>query len=246
MVEEKQDLIREYFQSLKGIKAVFDEATTTSHMADGQLVDEYEKFLNDVKQNIPNLLSPFNKQEFFSHSNGGKSSYYRSDGIRLHLARNLGILKVKSESITDTPATETKSFEFIKDPGLRNIIERDYQEIQRNVISTNWKSAIILSGGAIETLLLDMLQKDNSTALASSKAPDDPDLHKWSLNDLIEVSLDTQLVSTHVASLSHTVRAYRNLVHPGVELRKGLKIEPEEAKIALQVLNILIRDLGQE
>lgn len=244
MPDVTQDTIREYYHSLKGIKSVFDEATTTSHMADGQLVDEYERFLNDVNHDAPNLLTPFNKQDFFSHNNGSRSTYYHSDGIRLHLARNLGTLRVKAENITDTPATDTQSFEFISNEGLRKIIERDYQEIQRGIISGNWKSTIILSGGAIETILLDVIQKDPATALSSSKAPSETDLNKWDLNDLIEVSLDTKLVTSHLASLSHTVRGYRNLVHPGVELRKGLKIEPEEAKIALQVLNILIRELS--
>ncbi|HUB93951.1 MAG TPA: hypothetical protein VMB52_05615 [Verrucomicrobiae bacterium] len=244
MKDTNQDAIREYYHSLKGIKSVFDEATASSHMADGHLVDEYEKFINDVNREMPNLLTPFNKQEFFSHSNGGRSSYYHSDGIRVHLARNLGTLKVRADNVSDTPATETKSFDFITNEELRKIIERDYQEIQRGIISGNWKSTIILSGGAIETILLDVVQKDSPAALASGKAPSETDFNKWDLNDLIEVSLDTKLVTSQVASLSHTVRSYRNLVHPGVELRKGLKIEPEEAKIALQVLNILIRDLS--
>lgn len=244
MTEADQDTVREYYHSLKGIKSVFDEATISSHMAEGQLVDEYEKFVNEANGDIPNLLTGFNKQEFLSHHDGARSSYYHADGIRLHIARNLGTLKVKADNVTDTPATETKNFDFITNEDLRKIIERDYQEIQRGIISGNWKSTIILSGGAIETILLDVVQKDSSTALASAKAPSETDFSKWDLNNLIEVSLDTKLVASHIASLSDTVRSYRNLIHPGVELRKGLKIEPEEAKIALQVLNILIRDLG--
>jgi hypothetical protein len=244
MEDVDQSTIREYYHSLKGIKSVFDDATAKSHMADGGLVDEYDKFLDDVKRQFPNLLTSFNKQEFFSHSNGERSSYYRSDGIKLHIARNLGVLKVKSESITESSITERKSFDFIANEDLRKILERDYQEIQKSIISSSWKSAIILCGGAIETILLDVAQSNSSEVLSSSKAPTEQEFNKWVLNDLIEVSLDTSLVNSHVASLSHTVRSYRNLIHPGVELRQRLKIEPEEAKIALQVLNILIRDLA--
>jgi hypothetical protein len=122
MTDTNQDAIREYYHSLKGIKSVFDEATTASHMADGHLVDEYEKFTNDVNRDMPNLLTPFNKQEFFSRSNGGRSSYYYSDGIRVHLARNLGTLKVKAENVTSTPATETKNFDFIANEELRLLL----------------------------------------------------------------------------------------------------------------------------
>lgn len=241
-MEDSQSKIRAYRHSLSGIKSVFDEATTTSHMAEGGLVDGYESFVNDVNSNFEGLLTPFNKADFFSHRNGERSSYYQADGIRLHIANNLGKLKVRAENVSDTPATENRDFGFITNTDLRKIIERDYQEIQRGIISGNWKSTIILSGGAIETILLNILLDNSEPALTSEKAPSEADLNKWHLNDLIEVALELNLVSPQVASLSHTVRSYRNLIHPGVELRLGLSVEPEEAKIALQVLNILIRE----
>lgn len=239
MNDEDQKKIREYYHSLNGIKSVFNEATMSSHMAEGSLVNEYEKFIEEVNGQIPNILTAFNKRDFFSHD-----KYYHADGIRLHIARNLGTLKVRADNVNDTPVTENKDFGFISNEDLRKIIQRDYQEIQRGMISGNWKSSIILCGGAIETVLLDVVQRDAATAHASLKAPSENDFNKWNLNDLIEVALDTDLVDGQAASLSHTLRSYRNLVHPGVELRLGLKIEPEEAKIALQVLNILIRDLS--
>lgn len=239
MNDEDQKKIREYYHGLSGIKSVFDEATTSSHMAEGSLVDEYEKFVEEVNSQIPNILTAFNKRDFFSHD-----KYYHADGIRLHIVRNLGTLKVRADNVSDTPVTENRDFGFISNEDLRHIIQRDYQEIQRGIISGNWKSSIILCGGAIETVLLDVVQRDTAAALGSSKAPSEQNFNKWNLNDLIEVALDTELVDGQAASLSHTVRSYRNLIHPGVELRLGLKIEPEEAKIALQVLNILIRDLS--
>jgi hypothetical protein len=64
------------------------------------------------------------------------------------------------------------------------------------------------------------------------------------LADLIAVAADIQAVSQSAEKLSHTVREYRNLVHPGNQLRTGLKVQPEEARIAVEVLNILIRDLS--
>ena len=69
-----------------------------------------------------------------------------------------------------TPVTETKEFKFIADAKLRKILERDYAEIQRAYISECWKSVIILSGSAIEAILLDRLQADAVNARASAKA----------------------------------------------------------------------------
>jgi hypothetical protein len=45
--------------------------------------------------------------------------------------------------------------------------------------------------------------------------------------------------------LSHSVRGYRNLVHPGNELRSKLTVAPEEARIALSVLDMLHRELSR-
>ncbi len=79
-------------------------------------------------------------------------------------------------------------------------------------------------------------------AKAAERAPSKPDITKWSLSDLIEVSLELKLVTPGVQKLSHSLREYRNLVHPGREIRENLVFDAEEAKIALEVLNILYRD----
>lgn len=144
-----------------------------------------------------------------------------------------------------TPVIQPKSFHFISSDELRTILERDYLEIQRNIISANWKSAIILSGGAIETILLDVAQKNTTIVSGSKKVPaGKSNPTDWVLNDLIEICLDVQIVSPELGKLSHGVRQYRNLVHPAVELRQKMKVEPEEAKIAVEILNILIRELS--
>jgi hypothetical protein len=239
------DKIRENYHSLAEIKNVFADAAVRTGAVEGTLVQEYEAFLDKASSDIPNLLNSFDKQQYFSHDNGHRNVYYKPDGIRAHIGRNLSILKVKMDNTDASPIVESRSFLFMDSGKLRSIMERDYQEIQRNTISGNWKSTIILCGGSIEAILLDLLTKHEATAIESTKAPGGKDLNDWVLNDLIDVALDTRLVESNVATLSHSVREYRNLIHPGFEVRKQLKIEPEEAKIAVQVLNILIRELSR-
>ena len=136
----------------------------------------------------------------------------------------------------DTPVTEKREFAFINDLNLRDIVERDYSEIQKAYISHCWKSVIILSGGAIEAILTDLLLANETSAKSAKSASNKPDITRWDLSNLIDVSVELKLVSAGVEKLSHPIREYRNLVHPGNEVRNQLKFDAEEAKIALEVL----------
>jgi hypothetical protein len=90
------------------------------------------------------------------------------------------------------------------------------------------------------------LQKilEDLPALGSPKAPRNTDPTKWDLSDLINVAVDLKLVRTGVEKLSHSVREYRNLVHPGNELRNKLTFDAEEARIAIEVLDMVHRELS--
>ena len=142
------------------------------------------------------------------------------------------------------PVTESRSFDFVSDEAIREIIESDYSETQRAFVAHCWKSVIILSGGMIEAVLLDQLLQNEDSARAVDASPEGSDLRRWSLNDLIKVSVEIEVVNEGVSVLSHSVRGYRNLVHPGNQLRNSLSANEEEARIALEVLHMVHRDLS--
>ncbi len=226
---------KELYHSLAGINNAVER--TEDRSLDKHTVQEYMNFLAEANLKSPGLLSQLDPNQFWN------SIGYSKTGVSAHIARNLGKLKSVLDDFVETPVAPGKSFHFITDPKLRKILERDYIEIQKSVISENWKSTIILSGGALEAVLLDLLLKNETLAKSSSKAPKG-NLNEWDLNELIETGVDIKIVDSQIGKLSHSVREYRNLIHPGVEIRKNLKIEPEEGKIAVEVLNILIRELS--
>jgi hypothetical protein len=225
--------LRQFYQSLKGQQRVLDNAMYIDNPSVNVLTIE----LMQIQQEFPGLLPPFNPHEFYS------GSCYELLGIRTYIAMALGRLKGEIDDSSSTPVTEQRDFTFIHDPDLRHILERDFYEIQRAFISQCWKSVIILCGGAIEAILTDLLLANSPQAKTSSKAPSKPDITRWDLSDLINVSVELRLVSPGVDKLSHSLREYCNLVHPGNEIRKNLTFDAEEAKIALEVLNMVYRDL---
>jgi len=98
----------------------------------------------------------------------------------------------------------------------------------------------------IEATLLDLLLTDPAAACAAKGAPKGkPDLRKLDLSDVIRVAVELGIVGPGLDRLSDTLRQYRNLIHPGVELRSGLSPQKEEARIALGLLDLLHRELAK-
>jgi len=163
-----------------------------------------------------------------------------------YLNRALGRLDAEIDEAQASPVTQTKEFQFVTNGSIRTLLERDYEEVQKAYVATCWKATIILAGGAIEAVLLDLLTQHKSLAPAAVAAPKkQPDLNDWGLSSLIAVAVELRLISAGVEKLSHSVREYRNLVHPGNELDSGLTVGHEEARIALEVLNLLHRELSK-
>src|SRR5258706_1878481 len=158
MAEIQLARIKSLYGEAKGyFDAIKDESTTGPYTVPRTIVDKFNTIVDDISQisDTDYSRSKIPEKELRSIMSFRLVKPLMSSFInRLEQEYNFNLL------YTGTPVTQTKSFHFILNKDLRGILERDYQEIQRNIISANWKSAIILSGGAIETILLDLAQKN--------------------------------------------------------------------------------------
>jgi hypothetical protein len=136
------------------------------------------------------------------------------------------------------------NFRFISELPLREILEKIIVEIQKAFVSECWKSVIILAGGSIEAILLDRLSYDADRARAAKSAPS-CELSKWDLSELIKVAVKMKIVELSAERAANAVRMYRNLIHPGVELRSKLSVDRLEAEGALNILKVVHRDLSK-
>jgi hypothetical protein len=245
MTADQLKKLRAYYHSLRHFQPIFENAPTrTVHLA---TVKGFDNELQRIATDFPGLLPQLNT---LPHASPHQSQYYYSAGLQSLLGIALGRLEIAVEEASSTPITEPKEFPFVRDSALRNIVERDYQELQQAYIAKCWKSVIILAGGTIEAILTDILLQPESLAQASTKAPKDragkvQEIQIWGLVYLILVAVDLRLVNPGVEKLSHSIREYRDLVHPMVEIKSALHVEPEEAKIAVEVLNMIHRDLSK-
>lgn len=203
-------------------------------------VNALQSEVTEIVADFPDLLPPFTAAEFKV-----SASFYNVTAIESYISRCVARLKAALEDIENTPVTERIDFVFIRDSHLREMIERDYVDIQKDYISGSWKSVIILCGGAIEAILLDRLLQDESAAKNAKSAPGKGDLSKWDLSELINVAVELKIIEPSANMLANAVRQYRNLVHPGNELRSKLTVGQLEAESAFNALKIVHRDLSR-
>jgi len=136
---------------------------------------------------------------------------------------------------------QTRSFSFIKDADLRQIIERDYKELALVLFPGGaWKSTVIMAGSILEAILFDVLAADPATrtkAQASPVAPKGP-MEDWRLEYLIKVAADIGVLPAKRAlTFDQVLRDYRNFVHPKKEVRSGHPCREGEAQLAIGGLN---------
>lgn len=242
MNDDELKKLRQHFHSIRGILHVLEEATgNIDHYPVESIGEEIGLLLRD----FPDIVPDFNPQQFFSHASPQSGTrFYDVGGLRSYLSRVIGRLQIDIEESGDTPVTQRKEFMFVAEDDLRRIIERDYAEAQRAFIGECWKSVIVLSGGLIEAILSDLLIANQGLLSKASNKPKQEDIKRWDLVDLINVAVELDLVSAGVEKLSHPIREFRNLIHPGNEIRNNLQFGQEEARIALEVINIVHRSLS--
>jgi len=244
MTPEQLRKLRSYYHVLLEHQRVLDELAPKYRTVELKSVRALVEELSRLTTDFQDLVPPFHTENFYSHTVEG-FRFYDLVAIRSHIGSVLGRLKVAIEASESSPVIQAREFTFIKDPNLRKILERDYAEIQRAYIASCWKSVIILSGSALEAILLDLVRQNEARTKTASNAPKKkPDVTMWDLSELIEVCVELKLIAPYAQTVSGATRAYRNLVHPGNELRTGLAFGAEEARISVIVLDMLHRDLS--
>jgi len=243
--DERTKKLRGYYHTSRSQQRILEQLASQKHYSvDAEGARPLLVELEELARDFPDLAPRLDVARI-SHR-GDAGPYFSLPGLQSHVASVVGRLEAEVQSINSTPVTERREFAFIQDRQLRAILERDHEEIQKAFVAGCWKSVIILSGGALEAILLDLVGQNEAAAKSSKKAPPkEPDIRRWDLGQLIEVCVDLKLVGPYMLTVSDATRAYRNLVHSGNELRTGLRFGKEEARIALTVLETIHRDLSR-
>lgn len=132
-------------------------------------------------------------------------------------------------------------FWFVTDTDLQKLLEKDWQEAQQVHNIKAWKSCVLLCGSILEGILMNALGKDwakASNEFSRRKRKPAPPLNEWDLVDLVEVANKLKTFPKGTIYLSSAVREFRNLIHPGRQIREHIQVTEEQANIAINAVRM--------
>lgn len=143
-------------------------------------------------------------------------------------------------------ALENQLETIISNKELEELLKRDLKENALAIITKSYKSALVLSGSIIEAILLDRLHNAGvkKTQIQKGAKSVNKKLEELDLNELLETAKSNNLIDDNLLHLSHGVRGFRNLIHPGVEQRKkGIKISEENIMLAWAIVKKVLFEI---
>lgn len=133
---------------------------------------------------------------------------------------------------------------------LSDILQQRIVEIEQCFSAGAYLSVILLAGSTLEGILLGLAKKHPQQFNTSRKAPKDTSgnvkkFHEWSLSSFIDVARDINLIQHDTEKFSHSLREFRNYIHPFDQMRSGFNPRQDTAKICLHVLKTAIHEINE-
>ena len=136
--------------------------------------------------------------------------------------------------------------------GLGDILSDRWNETQKCLEAGGYLAATILMGSLLEGILLAVLQKYPKEANMSKVAPKNSRTGKvkyfaeWSLYEMINVSHDLGWLDLDVKKFSHSLREFRNLIHPYQQMVLKAFPDKDTCEISWHVVQAATNDLARK
>lgn len=138
------------------------------------------------------------------------------------------------------------------DGTVTTVLEQRIVEVKQCIQCDASLSVIFLCGSILEGLLLGVATNNIRDFNQSSASPKDKStgqvkrLHDWTLANFIDVAYELKFLGLDVKKYGHTLRDFRNYIHPYEQMSSGFNPDKHTAKISWQVLKAAINDLYQK
>ena len=157
-----------------------------------------------------------------------------------------------ASSEADFLATEFAQLNLARlsiDTPFQQVIEQRIGEIHKALSADAPLAVIFLCGSTLEGLLLDAATKNSQQFNQANSAPKDKtsttkQFHEWTLDSLINVAHEVGLLSLDIKKHSHSLKDFRNYIHPRQQAVQDFRPDAHTAKISWHVLQAAIANLS--
>lgn len=175
----------------------------------------------------------------------------------LSIAHRLRGVSPKNNNTTETSESDFLKKEFKNlnidkleiDNSVIEILKSRLEEIRKSLQNGSSLSVVIMCGSVLEGILLGTATANMKKFNQSTASPKNKETGKvlsfqdWTLNNLIDVAYSVGLLGLDVQKFSHSLRDFRNYIHPYQQMISGFSPDIDTAKISWQVLQAAISDL---
>jgi len=137
------------------------------------------------------------------------------------------------------------------EPGIGDLLSSRWHEAQKCVDTGAYLAATILMGSLLEGLLLGVLQRNPRIANQAPNSPKDPKTDKpkyfwdWKLAEMIDVAHEVGWLDLDVKKFSHSLREFRNLIHPYQQMATRCSPDEDTCGIEWLVVQAACNDLAR-
>lgn len=130
------------------------------------------------------------------------------------------------------------------------VLKHRIEEIEKCFSAASPLAVVLLAGSTLEGILLGLATQYPRRFNSANSAPRDATgkvkmFHDWSLASFIDVSKELSLIQHDTFKFSHSLRDFRNYIHPFEQMAANFRPRESTAKISLQVLKSAIYDLHE-
>jgi hypothetical protein len=136
-----------------------------------------------------------------------------------------------------------RRFDFVHDATLRPVLETAYLESKQAFEEGRFNTALATTCGLLEAVITDALAHARA-ALESDGPSSSRPFAGWSFSERIAAAEEAGLIGGGCARLPVLARQYRDLMDRQGELRADVEVSERDARLAAQVLNVILRDLN--
>jgi len=186
-----------------------------------------------------------------------------NDKILSQHCKNIADKLIKSSGITAITMSDIEENKFLEkeykkvdaktlnvDPTMTDAIEQRINEIQICLNNNASLAAIFLIGSTLEGLLIDLANKNikdfNQATSSPKKDGKVLKFNNWTLSSLIDTANELNFINEDVKKHSHSLRDFRNYIHPLEQVKSKFNPNKHTALISWQVLQAAINNIANK